>query len=238
MEPNPDQNKNEGFFQKNRNYIIAAVIVIVAIILIVSQRKSDDNQDTRGDQDTEQTAGDNGETMDGDKDGDEDKADGESAMDSADAGNVAATGTLKISDNASKGNLMVDSNRGKIYIKTARDFTNLLDKQVTLQADGKLDSFTFLGFKEGATKVADQTDDKGGSDEAMESKPADDSAVTVSGKLMKSDKEALGNYVVDSSQGKVYLKTAKDYAAWVGSVVTLTAKGNIDSFSGASLSKK
>lgn len=50
-------------------------------------------------------------------------------------------GTLKKSDNSQKGNLMLLTQDKKIYIKTNRDFTSLLDKTVVVTYEGTADAF-------------------------------------------------------------------------------------------------
>lgn len=254
MEQNPSQNQNEGFFRKNQNYIIAAVIVVLAIILFATSRGDDSaNQDGQNDQNQEQTEGgqnnENGEENQDEEQSDEQASEDGDAMEEHDAmegeGNVSARGTLRASDDATKGNLMLESDQGKIYVQTSRDFRGFIGKEVTLQAEGALDSFTFLGFKEG---VADggAMEDKGGDnetdDKVIEEKPetgdTDGGEISLSGRLENSDNAERGNYVINSGEGKIYLKTVRDYAAWVGSDVMLTATGTIDNFSGAVLTKK
>jgi len=50
-------------------------------------------------------------------------------------------GTLKKSDNTQKGNLMLLTQDKKIYIKTNRDFSVLLDKTVVVTYEGTADAF-------------------------------------------------------------------------------------------------
>jgi hypothetical protein len=50
-------------------------------------------------------------------------------------------GTLNISDNLKKGNLMLVSENHTYYIYTNRDFSELLDKQVNVSYEGTLDNF-------------------------------------------------------------------------------------------------
>jgi hypothetical protein len=146
-------------------------------------------------------------------------------------GNVAATGTLRASDNAARGNYVLESNRGKIYISTSRDFSSQVGKQVTLQADGTLDNFTFLGFADGTVlgNDADAGDVGGAADEAGD--------VSFKGVLRVSDDLPRANYMVVSGDSNVYLKSVRDYSAWVGTEVTLKAVGTLNSFSQATLSK-
>lgn len=61
-------------------------------------------------------------------------------------------GALWTSDNAVKGNLMLTNNYATIYIKTARDFSNLVGKNVIVTVDGTIDIFTLLNIEEVLTK--------------------------------------------------------------------------------------
>lgn len=239
MEQN--QSQSEGFWQKNRNYLIAAAIVVLAIVYFASSgnnttdeadndqqtqeqamQENEGNTDNEGEQNQEESAPNQNQNQNGSQG---------ASPDTETVGNVTAVGTLMQSDNPARGNLVLDSNRGKIYIATARDFTQFLGKQVTLEAQGTLNSFTFLGFTEGGVGSAPVDEDaKGGDGEA--------GMVVVTGKLETSDSESRGNYVIYSNQGKIYLKTVRDYTAWVGSNVELTAVGTIHSFTGARLMQK
>jgi hypothetical protein len=50
-------------------------------------------------------------------------------------------GTLKASDNAKKGNLMLVMDKTTVYIHTSRDFSALLGKEVKVTYEGTVDSF-------------------------------------------------------------------------------------------------
>ncbi|MCL5667009.1 MAG: hypothetical protein M1383_04540 [Patescibacteria group bacterium] len=50
-------------------------------------------------------------------------------------------GTLKISDNLKKGNLMLVMRDRTVYIQTSRDFSGLLDKEVYVTYDGDYNGF-------------------------------------------------------------------------------------------------
>lgn len=50
-------------------------------------------------------------------------------------------GVLKKSDNAKKGNLMLVTSSRTVYIFTSRDYSELLDKSVTMSYEGTLDEF-------------------------------------------------------------------------------------------------
>jgi len=50
-------------------------------------------------------------------------------------------GVLKASNNSQKGNLMLETKERTIYLKTSRDFSQLLGKDVVVGYEGTLDSF-------------------------------------------------------------------------------------------------
>lgn len=51
------------------------------------------------------------------------------------------TGTLKVSDNLSKGSLMLVNNEHTIYLRTGRDFSKLLNSEVKVSYQGTLEQF-------------------------------------------------------------------------------------------------
>jgi len=55
-------------------------------------------------------------------------------------GNVLE-GTLNLSDNKSRGNLMLKNASTTVYIYTSRDYSNLVGKEVKVIYDGTLDDF-------------------------------------------------------------------------------------------------
>lgn len=57
-------------------------------------------------------------------------------------------GTLWTSDNMAKGNLMLTNSYATIYIKTTRDFNNLVGKNVVVTVNGTIDNFTLLSVEE------------------------------------------------------------------------------------------
>ncbi|MEK7138717.1 MAG: hypothetical protein AAB799_00870 [Patescibacteria group bacterium] len=61
-------------------------------------------------------------------------------------------GTLWLSDDETKGNLMLVNTYATIYIKSSRDFSGLTGKQVIVSVDGTLDNFMLLNIEENLTK--------------------------------------------------------------------------------------
>lgn len=61
-------------------------------------------------------------------------------------------GILWASDNKDKGDLMLVNNYSTIYIKTARDFSSLIGKNVIISFNGTLDNFTLLNIEESLSK--------------------------------------------------------------------------------------
>lgn len=267
---NSQKKNNESFFQKNQNYIIAGVIVVLLVIYFATQNpeneqptiESQSTEELQSNSETETPTTDTETKTTEEKKSEEAKAPetktGETTLKSESktstetpktesskktSGNLNVSGKLSKSDNESKGNLMVVKGTTKYYISTKRDFSQLVGKDVTLDAQGDASKFTFNGFKEagasGQTSSA-QTDTTamGGSAESTPAKKPESYEYIFSGKLEKSEDTAKGNYVVRSGKQQVYLKTGKDYSSLVGSEVKLQAKGDMKNFSGAVLAKK
>src|SRR3989344_6802900 len=57
-------------------------------------------------------------------------------------------GTLKISDDLKRGNLMLVASERIIYLFTSRDYSALLDKKVRLEIEGTLENFSLVDIKE------------------------------------------------------------------------------------------
>lgn len=156
---------------------------------------------------------------------------------------ISITGTLKASDNSDKGNLMLSTTSGSVYIRTNRDFSSLMDTVVTLTGTGTSTAFVLDNItNQSNTAATTDTTAKGGDTDAamMEKKKenAMEGKVELSGKLGKSDTETKGNYMIINGATKIYIATSKDYSNWVGSEVNLSAEGTLASFSKAMLEKK
>lgn len=61
-------------------------------------------------------------------------------------------GVLWSSDSEQRGNLMLVSKYTTIYLKTSRDFSSLIGKNVIVTADGTLDNFTLINVEENLIK--------------------------------------------------------------------------------------
>lgn len=229
------ENNGEGFFRRNQTYLIVGLVVLIAVILIAAQRRGDNNQSNEDSQNQEQTQNQNNQNSDSQNQNPTPENQNAGSGNNAGSGsqNVSASGTLSVSDNLSRGNYMVQSNRGKVYVQTKRDYANLVGKTVALSATGTINSFTFLGFNESAGTVAgvDTTARGGAGDEASGN-------VNFSGKLSASDNQTFGNYMITSNAAKVYLKSVRDYTALIGSTVNLNALGSLKSFTNAKISKQ
>ena len=59
----------------------------------------------------------------------------------------AFEGTLKISDNLKRGNLMLITPERAIYLFTSRDYSALLDKEVHLEIEGTLENFSLVDIR-------------------------------------------------------------------------------------------
>jgi len=62
------------------------------------------------------------------------------------------TGTLKASDNAAKGNLMLITSDRTIYMTSSRDFSGLYGKKVDVSYQGSLKSFVLGSISLSATQ--------------------------------------------------------------------------------------
>lgn len=222
-----NQNQNQGFWAKNRNYLIAVGVVAAIAIVYFATRGNvpKEQQQMEEGLTNEQVSGEN--TNPNGQEGNNQNQTPSASTVAETAGDVSATGKLRLSDDASKGNFLLESQGRRIYVSTRRDFSALLEKEVTLDAKGDISSFVFLGFKEAT--VAPVTPAEAS---------ADAGTVSFSGKLRLSDDETRGNYLIISDSTKVYLKSVHDYAAWIGSEVNLAANGTMQSFTGARLNKK
>lgn len=113
--------------KKNRIYIIITGVVAITLIwLSQSNRNSElDLELPLGDSITSDTAVEPVETLEG---------------------------TLWLSDDETKGNLMLVTGDATIYIRTSRDFSELVSKDVVVWIDGILDNFTLLNTEENLAK--------------------------------------------------------------------------------------
>lgn len=70
------------------------------------------------------------------------------ATEAKNAGSSVYTGVLKVSDDPAKGSLMIVTNAGpnntpvRLYIRTQRDFSQLVGKKVIVSYQGSADSFS------------------------------------------------------------------------------------------------
>lgn len=232
---NDTQKKTGGFFQDNKNALIVAAIVIIVLAVYFSTRDKSATGTQNDRKDTEQSEEMKDESSDSMKDG-EKMAGGEKmnegkntskptqATTPATTSNVQFSGMLKMSQDASKGNYMVSSDRGIIYLQTSRDLSAWAGKNVIVNAEGSISQFSITDITP-ADGMA--MEDKGGANETpdMTAKPE----VTFSGTLQKSENEK-GNYSITSGKTMVYIKTSKDYSAWVGKAVRLEAQGTLENF--------
>jgi hypothetical protein len=116
---------------KNKNYIYLIIIAVVTITLIWFSR-NDKNQISES------------ELLLNEKENVVNVKEEESLN--------TLEGSLLNSDNEAKGNLMVITKDDKIYIKTSRDFSNLIGKRVIVSIKGTIDNFTLVNIQENLTK--------------------------------------------------------------------------------------
>lgn len=227
MDQNLSQNQNRGLLQKYKNYLLGAGVIVVIVIVAIAA-KTPNRQQQNEDQNQEQI---NGETEDINT-REQSNQNQTQTLNTPQTGNVSARGRLVLSDNPGRGNLMIKSDQGKIYISTRRDFRDWLEKEVTLVAAGTLHAFTFLGFEETMGTVA------GGDGSAIGGPVEEPGTVQLTGRLEQSDDQIKGKYLIVSGTDKIYLKSQRDYSAWLGSEVDLTGNGTVRSFVEARLSKR
>lgn len=253
MDNNTSQGKNQSFVQQNRNsLVIAGIVIILLVIYFVTRGNTETGQQNQDSGQQTQTSSQPSPTPSGTPSPTgQPSPTGGSQTTPPSSGqalpeNLTVTGKLRTSDMPAKGNYLVEGQQGKMYIYTSRDFSSLLDKDVTLSANGNLTAFTLLDIKPaGSVESATDTSAKGG--DATTPPPAAPEAtkpeepagvLTFSGTMGKSDNDSKGNYVITSGKTKVYLQSKQDYAALVGSEVNLTASGSLKGFTSARVSKK
>src|SRR3989344_8026198 len=61
-------------------------------------------------------------------------------------------GVLWLSDNETKGNLMLVTADTTIYVRTSRDFSGLVGRHVVVSVNGTLENFSLLNIEESITK--------------------------------------------------------------------------------------
>ena len=108
--------------KKNQQYYAAVAVLVVAIALIwFFKAKPAADNNTNSPQNQNNSASSNSPSP--------------AAMDKV------WEGTLKVSDTPGKGNLMLVTKERNIYIKTGRDYSNLLNKDVKVTYQGTLQNF-------------------------------------------------------------------------------------------------
>lgn len=224
--------ESNSFFSRYRSIGIVAVIVVVALGIYFAQKDNGKTQE-QDQTNTEESQNQNDQTSTN-SDQDTNQSDTtDQNFESQSSGNVTATGTLEVSDNQNRGNYVLNSDKGRIYINTKRDFSGQVGHEVTLNAEGTLNSFVFLGFNQASGDNGVDTTAVGGAAESLPS-----GRVTFSGTLQNSNNTNLGNYTIVSGSTTVYLKTVHDYSALLGKTVELNATGTLASFTGATITQK
>lgn len=234
--------QNSGYWQKNGKYwLVAGIIVVLAVggYFLSKNQKPAEEQEQAQEQTEEQADGNDLTSADEENQNEnlslnQDSNLNENTSNIQSEGDVVVTGTLELSDDLSRGNLMIRSHGGRIYIATRRDFSALLGRAVNLSVRGNIESFTFLGLSEagrGAEVAVTRP-------EASQPEVAAANAFELSGTLANSDDLSRGNYQILSGRNKVYLLSKRDYSSLLGAEVRLNAQGSIDSFTEARLVKK
>lgn len=235
---NDGNQEQNGLSNTNKILLIVGLLVLVAVIIYASVGGGSEGEEDRNNDKQEQNNenGDNGQSQQ--------EQPGTAPSDQV-RGNLQATGTLRESGNPARGNYMLESNVGNIYVFTSRDYSGQVGRRVTLQADGTYNRFTFLGFTD-PSSLADagnnsdgnntgdnaevDAGDVGGASEEV-------SDVVFNGVLRATDNHVKGNYMIVSGNTKVYYQSARNYNPWIGSQVRLDAVGTINSFTEGVLSR-
>ncbi|HYV33539.1 MAG TPA: hypothetical protein VE973_01700 [Candidatus Limnocylindria bacterium] len=103
---------------------VIVVLVVVALVWLLRAKPSDQTQTQSDLEQQSSTQQDNNNT----------------GLKMPDATNTW-TGTLKMSDNSKKGNLMLVTSDHTIYLKTSRNFSALIGKEVVVTYSGTTNSF-------------------------------------------------------------------------------------------------
>ena len=111
--------------------IILGLVIILGIIQAVKNRDSSDNQPNEASDSQSNTPSGNNRENDT----------------PVPSGEQKLQGSLKISDDLRRGNLMLVTSERAIYLFTSRDYSSLLDKQVTVEIEGTLENFRLVDIK-------------------------------------------------------------------------------------------
>lgn len=132
---------NNEFFKKNQGLIIAVVIIVILIIISVSRNSDNKTPIPEKSQSEEQTIKDENQTEEPSK-----PTPGKPTTGATNqvTGSLIREGTLLTSDNSQRGNYMIKTATSNFYLKTSRDFSPLLNKQVKMVADGTVEKFTLI----------------------------------------------------------------------------------------------
>ena len=234
----PHQQPKQNFWTTYGPYIIAGIVIILAIVFLTTRPDENESKNDSEKQNSEQQSpNENSETSSDTEDAMEKDQNTESANQNQNdnTNNIALDGVLKPSDNLNRGNLMLQTPEQKVYIATVRDYTDLLNQNVTLNASGTIANFQVLDL---SLTTEDQDSQKNDSSAAEVNQTKNlDRNFSISGTLQHSDNTDKGNYIIESNKGTIYFKTKYNYEAWLNSEVQLNATGNLYSFYNAILTK-
>lgn len=124
---------------KNTTVIIGVVVllIVVAAWFAFGRRSSDNNSDSDGadqtfDQRTDRSSG----------------ADKTTTTDTDAAENAnTLKGILLVSDDTKQGNLLLVRLDGDVYLRTSRDYSDLLNQEVLVRIDGTLEKFRLIDIE-------------------------------------------------------------------------------------------
>ena len=249
--------QEQDFWQKYRNYFIFGIVAVLLVIFFAnrSNQPNNDKKSAQDEQQTEQNQAENNQNpdkteaqkkdeeakMEADKMAADKKTTEQNNTNGATITDVQLTGTLNHSNKPEIGNWVVESDQGQIFVNSNKDYSELIGKPVNLSASGNINSFTNAIITTANAKVAS---DKPSQDTPTIDKNNSTSVnlssnnFIVNGTLMNSDNQSIGNYVINSDQGNIQFKSVHDYSNLIGKQITLSANGDINSFTNGIVTAK
>ncbi len=133
---NSDQSQSAGITELVKRYFPTIIGVVIIVLIVVFATRTQPAQAPAGEEDgttTTRAAQNPGSAVQDD------------VMPEGEGGRYA--GILKTSDNAARGQLMLITPSHVIYLRTSRDFSAFVDKNVVVTIEGELENFRLLDIK-------------------------------------------------------------------------------------------
>ncbi len=134
---------NSDFVSKNKGLIIAIVVIVVLIIISVNRKPEEQSSQNNSKPATEQTST---ESTPGSNQPSSPTSTtpAKTTTSTTPTGSLIREGTLLVSDSASRGNYMIKTANSVFYLRTSRDFSQLVNKEVKMVANGTVEKFTLV----------------------------------------------------------------------------------------------